>query len=206
MFEHAVSQVPLTLPSHASLFTGLYPPHHAVRDNGGFVLGTDATTLAERFQAPATGPRVRLVLRAPFPLGHWPGARDLRRLLRLRRTREPRSDRRRTTRGTSRGRGARLAAAATARRAPVLPLGPPLRSARPVRADRRVPPPRADRLRRRGHVRRRPGRAAAGGARHARTASQHRGRVRSPITASRSASTASRPTASSCTAPRSTCR
>jgi choline-sulfatase len=51
VFEHAVSQMPLTLPSHASLFTGLYPPHHAVRDNGGFVLGTDATTLAERFEA-----------------------------------------------------------------------------------------------------------------------------------------------------------
>ena len=51
VFEHAVSQVPLTLPSHASLFTGLYPPRHAVRDNGGFVLGPDATTLAERLQA-----------------------------------------------------------------------------------------------------------------------------------------------------------
>lgn len=51
VFEHAVSQVPLTLPSHTSLFTGLYPPHHAVRDNGGFVLGRDATTLAERFLA-----------------------------------------------------------------------------------------------------------------------------------------------------------
>ena len=51
LFEHAVSQVPLTLPSHASLFTGLYPPHHAVRDNGGFVLGPEATTLAERLLA-----------------------------------------------------------------------------------------------------------------------------------------------------------
>jgi len=51
VFEHAVSQVPLTLPSHTSIFTGLYPPHHTVRDNGGFVLGKDATTLAERFLA-----------------------------------------------------------------------------------------------------------------------------------------------------------
>jgi choline-sulfatase len=50
VFEHAVSQVPLTLPSHASLFTGLYPPHHAIRDNG-FVLQPSATTLAERFLA-----------------------------------------------------------------------------------------------------------------------------------------------------------
>ena len=51
VFEHAVSQVPLTLPSHTSIFTGLYPPHHTVRDNGGFVLGKDVTTLAKRFLA-----------------------------------------------------------------------------------------------------------------------------------------------------------
>jgi choline-sulfatase len=51
VFEHAVSQVPLTLPSHSSLFTGMYPAHHGVRDNGGFVLGKESTTLAERFAA-----------------------------------------------------------------------------------------------------------------------------------------------------------
>ena len=51
LFERAVSQVPLTLPSHSSLFTGLYPPHHGVHDNGGFFLGKDATTLAERLFA-----------------------------------------------------------------------------------------------------------------------------------------------------------
>ena len=51
LFERAVSQVPLTLPSHSSLFTGLYPPHHGVHDNGGFLLGKDATTLAERMLA-----------------------------------------------------------------------------------------------------------------------------------------------------------
>ena len=50
VFEHAVSQVPLTLPSHTSLFTGLYPPRHAIRDNG-FVLEPAATTLAERLLA-----------------------------------------------------------------------------------------------------------------------------------------------------------
>ena len=51
VFEHAVSQVPLTLPSHTSIFTGLYPPHHTIRDNGGFVLGKDIATLATRLQA-----------------------------------------------------------------------------------------------------------------------------------------------------------
>jgi arylsulfatase A-like enzyme/Tfp pilus assembly protein PilF len=50
LFERAVSQVPLTLPSHSSLFTGLLPPSHAVRDNGGFVLSPGSTTLAERFR------------------------------------------------------------------------------------------------------------------------------------------------------------
>ena len=50
LFERAVSQAPLTLPSHASLFTGLLPPRHAVRDNGGFVLSPGSTTLAERFR------------------------------------------------------------------------------------------------------------------------------------------------------------
>ena len=50
LFEHAVSQVPLTLPSHASLFTGLLPPHHGVRDNGSFVVSPGLTTLAERFR------------------------------------------------------------------------------------------------------------------------------------------------------------
>jgi choline-sulfatase len=50
VFERAVSHAPLTLPSHTSLFTGLYPPQHAVRDNGGFQVDGDLTTLAERFE------------------------------------------------------------------------------------------------------------------------------------------------------------
>jgi choline-sulfatase len=50
LFERAVSQAPLTLPSHTSIFTGLYPPQHAVRDNGGFQVADDVTTLAERFK------------------------------------------------------------------------------------------------------------------------------------------------------------
>ena len=51
VFERAVSHVPLTLPSHSSIFTALYPPHHGVRDNAGFALGKDVTTLAERLLA-----------------------------------------------------------------------------------------------------------------------------------------------------------
>ena len=51
MFEHAVTSAPLTLPAHSSLFTAKYPPHHGVRDNGGFFLDERETTLAERLKA-----------------------------------------------------------------------------------------------------------------------------------------------------------
>src|ERR1700758_165950 len=34
LFENAVTQTPLTPPSHASIFTGLYPTVHHVRDTG----------------------------------------------------------------------------------------------------------------------------------------------------------------------------
>ena len=51
LFEHAVAPAPLALPAHASIFTGKYPPGHAVRDNGGFFLDSRETTLAERLKA-----------------------------------------------------------------------------------------------------------------------------------------------------------
>ena len=47
LFENAVSPTPLTLPAHSSLFTGLLPGGHGVRDNGGFHLGEERLTLAE---------------------------------------------------------------------------------------------------------------------------------------------------------------
>jgi len=47
LFENAVSVAPLTLPAHSSMFTGKFPPEHGVRDNGGFFLGPEQTTLAE---------------------------------------------------------------------------------------------------------------------------------------------------------------
>ena len=46
LFENAVTQTPLTPPSHASIFTGLYPTKHHVRNTGGFVLQPSSTTLA----------------------------------------------------------------------------------------------------------------------------------------------------------------
>jgi len=47
LFKDAVSQAPLTLPSHSSIFTGTYPLYHSVRDNGGFYLEPDKITLAK---------------------------------------------------------------------------------------------------------------------------------------------------------------
>jgi arylsulfatase A-like enzyme/Flp pilus assembly protein TadD len=50
-FERASATVPLTLPSHTSILTGLYPPHHGVRHNAIFRAGPELETLAERFRA-----------------------------------------------------------------------------------------------------------------------------------------------------------
>jgi len=50
LFENAVTQTPLTPPSHASIFTGLYPTVHHVRDTGGFILQPSSTTLATMLQ------------------------------------------------------------------------------------------------------------------------------------------------------------
>jgi arylsulfatase A-like enzyme/Tfp pilus assembly protein PilF len=47
LFKTAISQSPLTLPSHSSIFTGTYPLYHGVRDNGGFYLEPEHMTLAE---------------------------------------------------------------------------------------------------------------------------------------------------------------
>src|SRR5512145_259038 len=46
LFEQAIAAVPLTLPSHSTMFTGLLPPQHGVRDNGGYVLDPKHVTLA----------------------------------------------------------------------------------------------------------------------------------------------------------------
>jgi len=47
LFERAFSPVPLTLPSHASLFTGQLPDVHGVHDNLGYRLKPEVPTLAE---------------------------------------------------------------------------------------------------------------------------------------------------------------
>ena len=49
-FTQAITVTPLTLPSHASLFTSHYPSRHGVRSNGTFQLQSNAVTLAEVFR------------------------------------------------------------------------------------------------------------------------------------------------------------
>ena len=68
-FSRAFSVTPLTIPAHSSLFTGLYPPRHGVRDNGDFFLGDDADTLAER--AKAAGYATMASVGAEVTSHHW---------------------------------------------------------------------------------------------------------------------------------------
>jgi len=47
VFENAQAVAPITLPSHTSIFTGLYPQNHGVRNNGMFTVPEDVESLAE---------------------------------------------------------------------------------------------------------------------------------------------------------------
>jgi arylsulfatase A-like enzyme len=50
-YLQARASAPITLPSHLSMLTGLYPPRHGVRDNGIGALPDAGVTLAELAQA-----------------------------------------------------------------------------------------------------------------------------------------------------------
>lgn len=50
VYERALSQVPLTLPSHAAILTGTYPFHNRVQDFSGQTLSPEFRTLAEGFR------------------------------------------------------------------------------------------------------------------------------------------------------------
>ena len=50
-FVRCDTAAPITLTSHATILTGLFPPRHGVRDNGTFVLSPQVETLAERLAA-----------------------------------------------------------------------------------------------------------------------------------------------------------
>jgi arylsulfatase A-like enzyme/Flp pilus assembly protein TadD len=50
-FEEALTSVPMTLPAHATILTGLEPPEHGIRVNGKQTLSTGVATLAEELAA-----------------------------------------------------------------------------------------------------------------------------------------------------------
>jgi len=51
LFEQCASASPLTLPSHCSVMTGMYPTYHGVRVNGNTALSEEQTTIAEVLSA-----------------------------------------------------------------------------------------------------------------------------------------------------------
>lgn len=51
LFETAIASAPLTLPSHATILTGLYPPSHGARHNGIHRVDESVETMAELFRA-----------------------------------------------------------------------------------------------------------------------------------------------------------
>ncbi|MEO7653451.1 MAG: sulfatase, partial [Bryobacteraceae bacterium] len=51
VFRQDIAQVPLTIPSHCSILTGLWPNATGVRDQAGFRLAPDKVTLAKALQA-----------------------------------------------------------------------------------------------------------------------------------------------------------
>jgi tetratricopeptide (TPR) repeat protein len=72
VFERAYTHSPQSLPAHASLLTGRLPIEHGVRDDAGFSLPEDTSTLAEllRNRGFATGAAVSsFLLRARTGLG-----------------------------------------------------------------------------------------------------------------------------------------
>jgi choline-sulfatase len=56
-FTAAVTQVPITLPAHATILTGLHPVHHGIRTNDGFRLAAGVPLVTEilRGRGYATG-------------------------------------------------------------------------------------------------------------------------------------------------------
>jgi arylsulfatase A-like enzyme/Flp pilus assembly protein TadD len=50
LFDSATAAAPITLPSHATIMTGLHVPTHGVRNNGTFRLADEHRTLAEELR------------------------------------------------------------------------------------------------------------------------------------------------------------
>ena len=122
MFDRAYAASPVTLPSHATLLTGRYPPGHGSRDNG-LRVSADVPTLAtvlQRARRQDRGVRRRVPAR--------PSVRPESRLRRLRRpdpARPGRPRRERAARVAGRRRSHRVAEAARSPKPSALSAHPP---------------------------------------------------------------------------------
>ena len=121
----AIAVAPLTLPSHASMLTGLYPVRHGVRDNTGSRLADSETTLAEHLKSQGYATAAAIGI-ARFG-GRCRAAAGVRRLRRAQAHAAERAVRRRR-----RDRGGRPHEGRA-----VLPLGPARRPATPPTCRRR---------------------------------------------------------------------
>src|SRR5262249_45226903 len=66
VFDRAYAAAPITLPSHATILTGRYPPGHGARDNGMHV-SPNVPTMATELKARGFKPAAFV---AAFPLDH----------------------------------------------------------------------------------------------------------------------------------------
>jgi len=51
LFKNTYSPIPLTLPAHSTMLTGMFPPRHGVHDNSSYKLNEKYETLAELLKA-----------------------------------------------------------------------------------------------------------------------------------------------------------
>jgi arylsulfatase A-like enzyme len=78
VYARARTVAPVTLPAHASMWTGLYPLRHGVRDNNLVALPDSATTVAEGARDEGFQPAA-YVSASMYPTAYrpWSGSADL---------------------------------------------------------------------------------------------------------------------------------
>ena len=77
VFERAIAVAPITLPSHASMFSGQYPFTHGIRNNGGAALSETVPTLATALKAQGYRTSAFVSVRPRSPLRARTGVRSL---------------------------------------------------------------------------------------------------------------------------------
>ena len=68
LFENAYAAAPITLPSHATILTGMYPLAHGARNNGRYSLPESALTLVTEAPVTPLVVRTKSVVSTPVTL------------------------------------------------------------------------------------------------------------------------------------------